>query len=126
MDNMTISMLHAVSDMIKECEDVKVQCAKIMLDKILDGCSTYREVNPIPKVTLPKRPVHNPVSDDDYLLVTDENGALKEIKQVFIRDEDGNVVDSREIDGTTLLELDGAKVEYKNAKGKKFKRGRVL
>ena len=130
MDRMTVVMLEAISQMLEECKDVKVQCAKIMLDKILNGIpnlpNTFIPISTAPSPYQDVKPTAKIKEPEDQYLFTADKGALKEIKRVIRRDEIGDVVLSEELEPFALVELDGRTHTYEEAKGKKFNTGKVL
>jgi hypothetical protein len=117
---MIADMLQAVSEMLdfKKEEDTKIilariNCAKIMLDKIISGMKTEGMTN----ITLPYGKPQPKINDgkaqnqrSDVQLVVD-GGFIKEVK---------NALES------TKIELDGVAYPWKEVIGKSFTSGRVL
>ena len=154
-EKLLLPMLRAVSKMIdtgggvSPCEDntaflTQVKCAKTILDEIISSLETQKEIkdyyedlkdaviamkenpNPVSKektqvieVTKKQEPVykeiHEPLPEvetngDEWMITLDEGGGLK-------------IVDFP-VDG--LIELDGKKMPYSEARGQKFKKARIL
>ena len=140
---MLINMLRAVSKMLNTegCGDaativLKVSCAKTVLDEVILNLETQKEIkdyyqelkeavttmketpNPISNVktkpetksTLELRPEITVDGENEWMITLDEGGGLK-------------IVDFP-VDG--LIELDGKKMPYSEARGMKFKKARIL
>lgn len=122
---MIISMLQGVSEMLKDTKEVEVKCAKIMLDKIIDGMCR-EDVKVVSSPTSPQKDKpkqgHQPPpqeSNEPEYIVAVENGILLGIKY---QGESG--VEEAEFD--LAIEVDGKITTYGAAKGNKFTSGRIL
>ena len=116
------NMLKAVSEMLKvKADDIpaeafaKVDCAKIMLDKIIEGMED-KPVKPVEHITTPSTPSVQPTPDPDadkpkWSLTKDKEGGLKVL---------GTPPRGQKVD------LDGVVMTLKDAVGKTFKVGKVL
>jgi hypothetical protein len=115
---MVIDMLEAVKEMLNDSKETKVNCAEIMLGKIIEGMkrTSYRieelEVK-IPPPT-PQGKVRPPKSDQ-YAIVPNDDGSIREIL-------DPSGAPAKE----GMIELDGKEYTFQEAIGKKFQSGRIL
>lgn len=111
-------MLEAVSNMLDKGQGTfeiiayhsKIDCAKIMLDKIIE--SLKKDPNALEqelKITPPKR--KSTQNNDQVAIVPNDDGSIKDIIGM---DDDGKI------------ELDGKVYTKKEAIGRKFQHGRVL
>lgn len=120
---MIIDMLEAVSEMLNgaEFDKVKVQCARVILIKIIEGMK--RNDKPVivsynyeirnqeeVKITPPKREKIQP-QQDQFAIVPNDDGSIKDIIGM---DDEGKI------------ELDGVLYTKKEAIGKKFQTGKVI
>lgn len=106
---MVVKMLEAVSSLLSECQDVKVVCAKTILDKVIEELKEKDVVSvPIPFVR-ESRPTQEQ-KHNQYEVIVD-NGRLQEIKNFPL---DGKV------------NLDGVIMTYEEAKGKPFQNASIV
>lgn len=109
---MVIDMLEAISDMLNQSEEVKVQCAKLMLDKIISGLvKNPEEVEKELKFNPPQNKKKVIPQQDQIAIVPNDDGTIKDIIGM---DDDGKI------------ELDGVVYTRKEAIGRKFQNGRIL
>ena len=121
-ERMIIDMLTGVSEMLRDTKEVEVKCAKIMLDKIIDGMlkENITVVDTTPKKASPKpKPQPGQVELEmqaaegkgEYRIIVDSQKRIKEIEGAM---------------DTTMVELDGVPMTVKEAIGKTFVSGRIL
>lgn len=115
-------MLQAISEMLKDTKETKVKCAKIMLDKIIEG-RVIQDASPESlEDNIPSRKsqkVTSPKSNEPEYIVAVDQGILLSIKY---QTEKG----IEEAPDDLAIEVDGKITTYESAKGKKFQSGRVI
>ena len=139
---MLLPMLKAVKDMIyfptgdeiipeipREVVNAKIECARVILSEIINGLDnvstgsytienpkpvfkidTSPKPEPLPKATLEPKPTVETTGEKEWMITLDDNKGL-------------NIIDFP-LDG--LIELDGKKMTYKEARGQTFKKARIL
>ena len=118
---MVIPMLEAISTMLSGCKDAKVECAKIMLDKVIEGMKPDTTIDEIRKLAsageplisdMPKfKPKLPKPKESDYQIIVDENQRIKEIKGLPLE---------------ALVEIDGVVMTHLKSIGLNFTSGKVL
>ena len=123
---MLLPMLKAASSMLVhpsgQISQERVACAKIIIDELVKFYETDENPKPVfkeklgekpavqPKANLEPKPTVALESEKEYLVTVDENKGLK-------------ILGAPDNLG---VELDGVKMEYKVARGKQFKKARIL
>lgn len=116
-------MLEAVTEMLEGSYEIKVQCAKIMLDKVIEGMQSDPENQISDVIKIPLKEIKrktpnnappvtiNPPNQDQYPIILNDDKTIKEIQ--------GLPFDA-------LVELDGIKMTHQDAIGMAFQQGRIL
>lgn len=119
---MIIDMLEAISEMINDANEDKVACAKIMLDRIIEGMKREKEGSIIVayndhlketldvKIQPPKKKIIPP-NAEQYPIILNDDKTIREIQ--------GLPLDA-------MVELDGIAMTYQDAIGKTFQTGKIL
>lgn len=119
---MIIDMLEAVSEMLglsliekREANDPNVICAKLMLDKIIQGMKkdgfSIRSAKEDPEVKLnPPNKIKTP-KEDQYAIVLNDDRTIREIQ--------GYPLDGK-------IKLDGVIMSHLDAIGKTFQQGELV
>lgn len=124
---MYVKMLEAVSEMLKMpvastiCTE-RVKCAKLMLDKIIEGmqgdpsCSTptkqtKEQINAVATTASPPKPPVKRTPKEDEVEIMVDAGIIKSIK---------NAKDD------TMIQLDGIAYPWLKAIGRNFSEGKIL
>jgi len=145
---METKMLEAISEMLTQDDTtqaqefmVRAKCAKVMLDKIIEGCTgnefhdTCHKYN-MPHVHVdsegteapdtqdnthmtPKKPETSSENEEYFPLINDEDKTLTSIKMKV-----GDEVTM--LPGDALVELDNVRMTHAEAKGNKFKILKVI
>lgn len=134
-------MLQAVSEMLKEGIDYKleehktqVKCAKIILDKIVEGLNTKPPPDLSSKVNWSYAPTSYEQIEKDYPkpeptlepVPVKKKEKIPEGKYKIVKNANNRLV---RIDGLPLdamVELDGKAMTHEQARGKEFISGRIL
>lgn len=105
---MLLSMLEAISEMLKDTKETEVKCAKIMLDKVIVGMS-----NKSTEALLTPEPIKikSPKPSDKIELIMSANNTIADIRGA--KDD-------------TIVELDGKQMPWKEAIDKSFSNGRIV
>lgn len=123
---MEIKLLEAISQMISISKEPEVKCAKIMLDKIIEGMkpvATMDTDNVYPPVMQPtmKAKEKDYLKDvgvgDTYFPVINTDNKNKFVK-LIIQEPDGNKMDAPD---NFLVILDGVSMTIAEARGKEVK-----
>ena len=111
---MIIPMLEAISSMMKDTKETEVKCAKIMLDKVIEGMKDkHIPTVEIPTLidTTPRQVLPPKLKKDDYQIIVDKNQKIVSIKNLPL---------------DAKVELDGVVMTHQESLGKTFVSGKVL
>ncbi len=111
---MIVNMLKGVSEMLDKSQEVKVQCAKIMLDKIIDGMKEPEYIKQKPGTVVPVKTVNAHPIEPQYEISV-EHGRL-----VWIH------IDKEDAPHDLPLLVDGVETTYGQAIGRAFQNGSLL
>jgi hypothetical protein len=110
---MTIEMLEAISDMMKETKEIECKCAKVMLDKVITGLKKqHTTLSTIAPIKGSAKVTDNVVGDNQqYQVIVGSMQELIEIKGLGLEE---------------IVEIDGKHMTYEQAIGKNFSSGRIV
>ena len=120
------NMLKAVSVMLKESKDPKVECAKTIVDEIIKGIDPEAE-DQIVDVALP------PFKDSSYVIPAAKKKPGRPAKEIPNSERrwevivnEGKLVQVTGLPDDAMLELDGAPMTHAQAKGRSFQNATIL
>ena len=111
---MLVPMLEAIAEMLKDTKETEVKCAKIMLDKVIEGMKEKEApfgLQPHPDVPSIRDIQKRTVKKEGDVQIVVEHGKIT------------NVLNARE---DTRIELDGKEYGWQETIGKSFSTGRVV
>jgi len=119
---METKMLEAISSMLEGSSEPEVKCAKMMLDKIIEGRQAELPIMvPFPGVSrdyaVPPSCTSLPNKEEPMYLVDGEKGTLNKISVKY-----GEHGDLEEVQQDFFLKVDEVVCTYFQAKGKPFKK----
>lgn len=118
---MYIKMLEAVSNMMADSKEIKVQCALTMLNKIIEGMRGDEQPIFVPKNMEVITPTF-PTVQANAKVPTGRPHPTEPTIEV----EEGKIVRVHNAKADTIIELDGKKYSATEVVGKSFTKGRIL